>query len=59
MRKTNKKTLFNITSVLLMTLLLIYLFTTNIYAIINRHITHHKQGVTFYETQIRFKQTII
>ena len=32
MRKTNKKTLFNITSVLLMTLLLIYLFTTNIYA---------------------------
>ena len=32
MRKTNKKILFNITSVLLMTLLLIYLFTTNIYA---------------------------
>ena len=35
MRKINKKAIFNITSVLLMTLLLIYLFTTNIYASIN------------------------
>ena len=31
MRKINKKTFLNIVTILLMTLLLVYLFTTNIY----------------------------
>lgn len=35
MRKINKKTFLNIVTILLMTLLLVYLFTTNIYASIN------------------------